>query len=139
MRRHLTLDDLDGLLEEPLIAVIGTYRKDGEVLLAPVWHEWRDGAFSVITPLAGIKGRHVTRDPRASIVVYEQTSPFRGVEASCTVTVDTDDVHEHHVRIATRYLGPDAGREFADRKAAGQVRLRLTPVRFRAWDYRGEL
>ncbi len=139
MRRNLSIDDLDGLLGEPLIAVIGTYRRDGSVLLSPLWHEWQDGSFVIVSPLEGIKGRHVRRDPRASIVVYEQQGPFRGLEASCTVTIETERVHETHMRIASRYLGPEAGAAFAERKARGQVLIRLAPVTLRAWDYKGEI
>jgi PPOX class probable F420-dependent enzyme len=139
MRRNLSIDDLDGLLDEPLIAVIGTYRKDGSVLLSPLWFEWQDGSFVIVTPLEGVKARHVRRDPRASIVVYEQDRPFRGVEASCSATIETEHVHETHLRVAQRYLGEADGAAFAERKGRGQSLIRLTPVRFRAWDYRGEI
>ena|SRR5215207_524654 len=139
MRRNLSTDDLNGLLDEPLIAVIGTYRKDGTVLLSPLWFEWQDGTFVVVSPLEGVKAKHVRRDPRASIVVYEQGRPFRGVEATCTATIETEHVHETHLRVATRYLGAEDGASFAERKGRGQSVIRLTPVKLRAWDYKGEI
>jgi PPOX class probable F420-dependent enzyme len=139
MRRNLSIDELDGLLEEPIIAVIGTYRRDGSVLLSPLWHEWQDGSFVFVSPLDRVKCRHVRRDPRASIVVYEQQRPFRGLEATCTAAIETEHVHETHARIAARYLGPEAGAAAAERKSTGQAIVRLTPVSLRAWDYRGEL
>jgi hypothetical protein len=39
VRRNLGPDDLGDLLEQPLVAVLATYRGDGTVLLSPVWHE----------------------------------------------------------------------------------------------------
>lgn len=48
MRRQLHLADLGDLLEQPLNAILATYRPSGEVLLTPVWHEWQDGGFSVV-------------------------------------------------------------------------------------------
>jgi hypothetical protein len=45
VRTDLTLDDLDGFLDLPVVAVLATYRRDGTVLLSPVWHRWRDGGF----------------------------------------------------------------------------------------------
>jgi hypothetical protein len=42
MRKGLKPDDLGDLLELPVLAVLATYRRNGTVLLSPVWHEWRD-------------------------------------------------------------------------------------------------
>ena len=39
-------------------------RRDGTVLLSPVWHEWRDGGFNVSTTSGDVKVRHVTRHPQ---------------------------------------------------------------------------
>lgn len=47
MRKGLTPEELGDLLELPLVAVLATYRRDGSVLLSPVWHQWRDGGFDV--------------------------------------------------------------------------------------------
>jgi hypothetical protein len=48
VRTNLTLDDIGGLLDEPLVAVPGDAPSDGSVLLSPVWHEWRDGGFKPV-------------------------------------------------------------------------------------------
>ena len=62
MRRDLTLDDLGDLVELRLMAVLATYRREGTVLLSPVWHEWRDGRFHVATSAyyGGRRGPPVT-------------------------------------------------------------------------------
>ena len=80
MRTNLTLDDIGGLLDEPLVAVLATLRSDGSVLLSPVWHEWRDGGFNLWLPADDVKTRHLRRDPRATLVVAESADPLRGVE-----------------------------------------------------------
>ncbi len=80
MRTNLTLDDIGGLLDEPLVAVLATLRPDGSVLLSPVWHEWRDGGFNLWLSADDVKSRHLRRDPRATIVVAESVDPLRGVE-----------------------------------------------------------
>lgn len=49
VRKGLSPGDLGDLLELPLLAVLATYRRDGTVLLSPVWHEWRDNGFNVVT------------------------------------------------------------------------------------------
>src|SRR5213076_3374593 len=108
MRRGLTVNDLGDLLELPLLAVLATYRRDGTVLLSPVWHEWMDGGFNVVTGSRDVKARHLRQDPRASIVICEASLPYRGVELRATVKLM--DAGEDVVRrIARRYIGAGAG------------------------------
>ena len=78
MRRDLTVADLGDLAGLRLLAVLATYRRDGSVLLSPVWHEWRDGGFHVVTGSSDVMAAHLRRDSRASIVVCEHTPPYRG-------------------------------------------------------------
>lgn len=96
MRKGLTIEDLGDLIELPLLAVLATYRRDGTVLLSPVWHEWR----------------------RAQLV-----------------TAGVADVVR---RIASRYLGTDAGAAYAE-NAADDLLLRLEPGDLRAWDFADQL
>ena len=85
------MDDLGDLAELRLLAVLATYRQDGTVLLSPVWHEWRDGGFQVVTASRDVKAAHLRRDPRASIVVCEHCPPYRGVEVRGTCRSALDD------------------------------------------------
>jgi PPOX class probable F420-dependent enzyme len=138
MRRDLGVEDLGDLLELPLLAVLATYRRDGTVLLSPVWHEWRDSGFSVVTSSDGLKVRHLRRNPAASLVVCEATPPYRGIEVRCTVRFVTVGVQEAARRIAVRYLGAEAGAAYAAAIADDLV-LRLDPEAIRAWDFADEL
>ena len=51
MRKGLKMTDLGDLLDQPLLPVLATYRRDATVLLSTVWHEWRDNGFNVVTGL----------------------------------------------------------------------------------------
>src|SRR5215470_16688641 len=99
MRKGLAVDDLGNLVKLPLLAVLATYRRDGTVLLSPVWHEWRDGGFQVITRSRDVKAAHLRRDPRASIVLCEHTPPYRGVEVRGIARLRTAGAHEATKRI----------------------------------------
>jgi PPOX class probable F420-dependent enzyme len=137
MRTGLSPDDLDGLLERPLVAVLATYSPDGNVLLSPVWHRWRDGGFDVVTGGDDVKVRHVRGDSRASIVVFESDRPYRGIEVRCRATLgpaSADIVRE----IAVRYLGVEEGGAYADR-GHDDTLIRLEPGRLRAWDFADDL
>jgi PPOX class probable F420-dependent enzyme len=135
VRRDLRPEDLGDLLERPLVAVLATYRPDGSALLSPVWHEWRDGGFNVATGGRGIKVRHLRRDPRASIVVYEHEPPYRGIEVRSEARLE--GVGDAVRRIATRYLGESAGAAYAER-AGDDTLIRLEPGHLRAWDFADE-
>jgi hypothetical protein len=53
VRKGLSIDELGDLLERPFNATLATYRRDGSVLLSPVWHEWREGGMVVIRLVPG--------------------------------------------------------------------------------------
>jgi PPOX class probable F420-dependent enzyme len=136
VRKKLTPDDLRDLLELPLLAVLATNRPDGTVLLSPVWHEWRENGFGVVTQSRDGKVRHLRRDPRASIVVCEHEPPYRGLELRATVRLTALGDGSTVRRIASRYLGPEAGERYAE-TAADDLLIRLEPGELRGWDFAG--
>jgi PPOX class probable F420-dependent enzyme len=106
------------VLEQPLVAVLATYRRDGTVLLSPVWHEWRDNGFNVVTGSRNVKAGHLRRDPRASIVVCEDGPPYRGLELRARARLSMPEDRSILRRIATRYL--------ARKRVSGTPRLQVT-------------
>ncbi|MEQ8230277.1 MAG: TIGR03618 family F420-dependent PPOX class oxidoreductase [Gammaproteobacteria bacterium] len=140
MRKNLTADDLRDLLEAPLLAVLATRRRDGTMLLSPVWHEWRDGGFSVVIEADDVKSRHVQHDPRVTLIVAEQAPPYRTFEVRGRAQLSRPaDLQATLTRIATRYLGAERGRGYAeDMDWQGEL-LRLSPGQTRGWDYRDEV
>jgi hypothetical protein len=100
VHKNLAIEALGDLLEQPLLAVLATRRRDGSVLLSPVWHEWRDGGFQV----------------------------------RCEVRLVTTGVEEATRRIASRYLGAEAGAAYAE-DGGDDLLIRLEPGVVRAWDF----
>jgi PPOX class probable F420-dependent enzyme len=137
VRKQLAVEELGDFVELPLLAVLATYRRDGTVLLSPVWHEWRDGGFNVVSGSRGIKGQHLRRDPRASIVVAEQSRPYRGIELRGEARLSSDGVREAVRRIAVRYLGDSDGLAYAE-SAGDDLLIRLEPGHLRVWDFADE-
>lgn len=131
MRRDLRPEELGDLLERPLLAVLATRSGGDEVLLSPLWHEWRDGGFNLFTGDDDVKVRHIRRDPRVSIVVCEQSPPYRGIEIRARARLSSADV-EMTRRIAARYIGDEAAGAWTD---PGDVVIRIEPGLLRAWDF----
>jgi PPOX class probable F420-dependent enzyme len=137
VRHDLSVEQLGDLLDLPLVSTLATYRRNGSVLLSPVWHEWHDGGFHVCATRNDVKVRHIRNDPHASLVVYDQTPPYRGVEVSATPVLLEDGPTYAAVlrRIAVRYLGEAEGNAYADTAGERGLVIRLEPGRLRTWDF----
>jgi PPOX class probable F420-dependent enzyme len=134
MRNGLKPGDLGDFLELPILAVLATYRRDGTVLLSPVWHEWCDNGFNVVTGSREGKAGHLRRDPRASIVVCEDGPPYRGLEVRATARLRILEDQTIVRRISTRYLGTEEGERYVE-GGNDDLLIRLEPGELRAWDF----
>ncbi len=139
MRKNLQLEDLGDFLDQPKCATLATHFKDGTILMSPVWHEWKDGGFTVAVASEDIKARHVRRDARVSISVAEDSPPYRGVEVRGEASIERAGAFETIQRIATRYLGAEQGPAYVEPfREADLALLRVTPGVLRVWDFADE-
>jgi hypothetical protein len=78
---------------------------------------------------------HLQRDPRCVLLVFETVPPFRGVQVKGRATFAPDHGAEARLAIASRYLGADGGRRYADtqRRPPGVV-VSLSTADARVWD-----
>jgi PPOX class probable F420-dependent enzyme len=129
-----SIDELGDFLDLPYTAVLATHWADGTVLLSPIWHEWRDGGFNLGVPENDVKLKHIARDPRVTLCVYEQSWPSRSLEVRGIATVTMEGREELSRRLSVRYLGPVKGNEYANRVGSGVV-VRIEPGIIRAWDF----
>ena len=138
MRANLSVEDLGTFLDEPRVAVLATLRVDGTVLLSPVYHEWREGAFNVVIETQNVKARHLRRDPRATILVAESEPPLRGVGVRGSAQFIGDGVTEIARRITARYPGDKEAEADAEALRGADVIVRLEPDHIRIWDFADE-
>jgi len=139
MRKKLQVAGLGDLLEQPLNAAVATYLPLGDILLTPVWHEWRDRGFSVIIVADDIKDRNLQRDPRARLVVAEQGGLNHGMVVRGIARTSRDGVDEVNRRNTLRYVGPERTAMFLQElKGINLVHVRLEHGKLRAWDFADE-
>ena len=123
------------LLEAPSPAVLTTYRKDGSASVSPVWFRSSDDVLEVVIAEGDLKVRHLARDRRCILTVFETVPPFRGLEIRGEAELVEGDVTEARIAIAGRYLGSEGGRHFAaGRRSPRGVLLRLPIESARVWD-----
>ena len=137
MNRGLSVEQLDGLLDERRLAIMSTFRADGTVLLSPLWYIWEDGGFTIGMAAADGKLKHLRRDPRVTIVVNEDEFPYRGFEVRGQATLLDVPYGPVIRRIARRYVGDEAS-AFYDDERGGTI-ARIEPGEMRAWDFRDDL
>ena len=140
MRTDLRPEDLGDLLDQPLIAVLATRRKDDTIMLSPVWFEWYEAGINVWVPtVEGGKVGHVQRDPRVTVVVNNHDWPYKGFElrGEAKVSLEPADFYGALRRTALRYDGPEAAERMVASYAPGAV-IRVEPGDIRAWSYEDE-
>jgi len=82
---------------------------------------------------------YLSRDPRCVLLVFETIPPFRGVEVRAEAALSADGVNEARLSIASRYLGAERGRRFAERRGDQGFVLRVPTENARLWNLRAIL
>ena len=105
-----------------------------------MWFRVEGDWFEVVVAASDRKLDHLRADPRCSLLVFEAVRPFRGVLVTGEATIVPDDCARTRLAIASRYLGPESGRAYADlsRRPPGFV-IRLPAASARAWDLSDKL
>ncbi len=110
---------------------LATVRADGRPHIAPVWYDVDDdGSLAFNTGAATVKGRNLSRDPRASLCVDDERPPFSFVivEGVVEISDDLDEVRRWAARIGGRYMGAERAEEYGSRNGApGELLVRLRP------------
>ncbi|MDP9396815.1 MAG: TIGR03618 family F420-dependent PPOX class oxidoreductase [Actinomycetota bacterium] len=102
-----TIDDapVRRLLEQPNHAVVSTYLEDGSVHGTVVWVNLEDGRLAMNSAVGRTWPTNLQRDPRLTVVVYDQGNPYEYVEVRGRASGRTEGADEHIDRLAKKYLG----------------------------------
>lgn len=133
-------ESMQSLFDAPSPATLTLYRADGAALVSPVWFRLHEGMFEVVVARQDPKVDLLRSDPRAILLIFETVPPFRGVRVIGLVTLDPDEGAKARLAIASRYIGPDPGRAYADldRRPPGFI-IRWPIDTARAWDLADKL
>jgi PPOX class probable F420-dependent enzyme len=96
------------LVEQTNHAVISTLGEDGSAHSAVVWADLVDGRLGLNSAVGRRWPSDLERDPRITVLVYDETDPYDYVEVRGTVTSTTEGAEEHIDRLAKKYLGADS-------------------------------
>lgn len=90
MATTLTDEQAKLLTEGRNFATVATIREDGTPHATPIWVDWDGERVVLNTAIGRAKERHLRRDPRVSVVVYDHENPYRYVEISGRAEFDED-------------------------------------------------
>ncbi len=111
------------ILSEPIIkffegknfAFLGTINKDGSPQVTPTWVDIKknehdeDGFILINTAKDRLKHKNVSRDPRVSVSLIDETNPYTTVTVKGRVVEQTTDGADEHIdKLTKKYLNIDA-------------------------------
>ena len=95
------------LLERPNHAVASTLNADGSVHGTVVWVDLLDGRPSVNSAVGRVWPTNLERDPRITLVVYDEGNPYEYVEIRGRAQGRLEGADAHIDRLAAKYLGQE--------------------------------
>jgi PPOX class probable F420-dependent enzyme len=88
---RMTKEECMQFLRSPVrTGKLATVRKDGRPLVVPVWYDLEGDTVVFMTAQDSIKARNMRRDPRVSLCVDDEVTPFAYVELEGTVVMSDD-------------------------------------------------
>lgn len=130
----IDLDRFGSLLSGPAPAVLATRRKDGATKLSPVWFRLDGDHFEVVIADDDVKLKHIKRDSRVTLVVFESEPPFRGIQVNATAEISRKNLSTTRRAISSRYLSDEASRLFTERREGNGAVIRIPAKGARTWD-----
>jgi len=131
----VTLPGFRSLVDAASPAVLTVYRADGQPVVSPVWIKSNGNLVELVIAESDPKLAYLRANPMCILLVFETIPPFRGLRISGKADLSPDVGAAVRKAIATKYLGPDKGTQYADlsvRPAGYVVRLSLSEAR--TWD-----
>jgi PPOX class probable F420-dependent enzyme len=122
-------------LADKHVGVIAIARPEGPPLAVPVWYDYTPGGDVLVqTDLESLKYRLLDAAGEFSLVVQDETPPYRYVSVSGPVASVAKSTPEELERMAGRYLD-DPAEFLASIKDRPNMTLRMRPNRWYSTDY----
>jgi PPOX class probable F420-dependent enzyme len=93
--------------ENPYVGIATTLRDDGSPHSTVVWVDTEDGKVSFNTARGRAKERHMSKDPRVSLLVIDPNDSYKWVAVSGRAEVTEEGADPQIDKLAKKYLGKD--------------------------------
>jgi general stress protein 26 len=132
-----TQDELVAFLKEVPLARLCSTNPDGTIHIAPVYFKYDNGDIVMGTQDISRKVRNIKRNPKVTLLIDNQTPPWKGVLIYGEAGLDYEDVIAKRSSIFERYMLAENARKFAADLANTYVPviIRVKPKRIVSFDY----
>jgi len=136
----MSIEDRERFLADLHVGVLAVERPDRAPLAVPIWYAYEPGGELSIWTIEGtLKDKLIRAAGRFSFTVQNEEPPYKYVAVDGDVT-SVGPADETEVRkIAIRYLGEEAGNQFADEnQSPSSIVIRMQPKKWLSVDYSAE-
>jgi hypothetical protein len=125
----------DEFLSEPHIGVLAVDEPGRGPTALPIWYMYLDGDVLILTEGDSLKARLLRAAGRATMTVQSEAPPYKYL--SVEGPVDIEPAVSDSLEMATRYLGAELGRWYADSNPLTPQSsvVRLRPEHWRSMDF----
>jgi nitroimidazol reductase NimA-like FMN-containing flavoprotein (pyridoxamine 5'-phosphate oxidase superfamily) len=131
----MTDAERDAFMADVHVGILAIARQDKGPLALPIWYQYEDGA--VIIGMSGnsLKAKLLRAAGRATMTVQTETPPYKYVSVEGPVEILQEQRDDFEM--ASRYLGPEMGRWYADNNpsTSESVIAKLMPERWITCDF----
>src|SRR5262249_18513304 len=109
---EMTAEEREAFLADVHVGILSIARTDKGPLALPIWYQYEDR--EVVIGMGGnsLKAKLLRRAGRATMTVQTETPPYKYVMVEGPVVVLREQRDDY--AMASRYLGPELGRWYAD-------------------------
>ena len=134
---RMTREECWDFLRSPVrTGKLATLRKDGRPHIVPIWYDLEGETIVFTTGRDSRKGKNLRRDPRVSMCVDDEVTPFAYVELEGTAVLsdDADQRLPWATRIGGRYMGQDLAEFYGNLNSEDdQMIVRITPTQMHGY------
>ena len=132
-----TQDELTAFLNEAPIARLSSMNANGTIHIAPVYFKYDHGDIIMGTQDGTHKVRNIKRNPKVTLLIDNQTPPWKGVLIYGEAVLEYADVIAKRITIFERYMPTENARKFAEDLASTfvPVIIRVKPTHIVSYDY----
>ena len=132
-----TQDELTAFLNEAPIARLSSMNANGTIHIAPVYFKYDHGDIIMGTQDGTHKVRNIKRNPKVTLLIDNQSPPWKGVLIYGEAELDYMDVIAKRIAIFERYMPTENARKFAEDLASTfvPVIIRVKPTHIVSYDY----
>lgn len=131
----MTQEERGAFLADVHVAILAIDEPDRGPLAMPVWYLYENGEVLIGMDGNSLKARLIRAAGRATLTVQTEVAPYQYVSVEGPAVVEA--TQRDDFEMASRYLGPEMGRWYADNNASTDesVVVRITPEHWRTMDF----